>query len=65
MYWMSVAVWQSHRVGPCFTRPTELRAEVRISFADPLREAVGSFCCPVLPEPLESLLLPGGSDRAF
>lgn len=26
---------------------------------------VGSFCCPALPEPLESLLLPGGSDRVL
>ncbi len=28
-------------------------------------EKVGSFCCPVLPVPLESLLLPGGSNRVI
>ena len=29
------------------------------------RKEVGSFCCPVRPEPLESLLLPGGPDRVL
>ena len=29
------------------------------------RKSVGGFCCPVPPKPLESVLLPGRSNRAL
>ena len=37
----------------------------RVCRAARLSKTVGGFCCPVPPKPLESVLVPGRSNRAL